>query len=211
MKKLFVTAAVLTFMNIPLLWAESFEARVNRTEIPEGETFLLSLDFDGQSSDSPNLSALDKDFTVYSVSNAYRTNIINNTITQTRQWNLVLMPKNSGALTIPSLKLGNLETNPLQIKVVPSGQTAASNTEKAEGEPRFKMAATVDNKMPYVQQQVNYTLTLYDTGGLQGEEPLFLTTNEDWIIKSLGAPKISNKVIGGRNIREIKLDRKSVV
>ena len=108
LKKLtiFLICALTIAFNVQ---AQTFEAKVNRTEIPEGETFLLTLDLSGaQTNKTPDLGVLDKDFIIYSVSNAYTTKVINNDISQTRQWNLVLMPKNTGALQIPSIKLDQL-------------------------------------------------------------------------------------------------------
>ncbi len=197
-------------LGLCLLWAanlpaQTFEAKVNRAEVPEGETFLLSVELEGAKTNStPDFSVLNRDFTVYSVSNAYRTNIINGQVSQSQQWNLVLMPNKSGKLTIPAISLDNYQTAPLQINVGAVSQTAPAQT-AAPNRPRFKIEAEADNRSPYVQQQVNYTLTLYDTGGLQGEEPVFQSNNEnDWIIKSLGAPEVNTQTIDGRNLREIK-------
>lgn len=205
MKKL-IFGLALMFLITSAALAQEFRATVNRDTVPEGETFLLSLDLTGASTnETPDLAELGKDFTIYSVANAYRTNIVNNTMEQSRQWNLVLMPKHSGEITIPAIKLDNFSTQPVTIKVVKAGEQISPQAPGQSGEPRFKISGEVDNRSPYVQQQVNYTLTLYDTGGLQGEEPMFMTTgNSDWIIRSLGEPQISTQVINGRTIREIK-------
>lgn len=182
--------------------AQVLQASVNRTEIPEGETFLLTLEYEGkQLNETPNLTPLEQDFNVYSVSNSYRTNIINGDMKQSMQWNMVLMPKDMGDITIPSLTLGTMTSNPVKIKVGKVSQTAATES----NQPRFSIKGEVDTPNPYVQQQVNYTLSIYDTGGLQGGEPLFNSSGQnDWIIKNLGDPSVANKVIDGRNLREIK-------
>ena len=205
LKKLtiFLICALTIAFNVQ---AQTFEAKVNRTEIPEGETFLLTLDLSGvQTNKTPDLGVLDKDFIIYSVSNAYTTKVINNDISQTRQWNLVLMPKNTGALQIPSIKLDQYQTEPITVTVRKAGETLSPQQQGQQGQPRFKIDGKIDNGNPYVQQQINYTLTIYDTGGLQGEEPVFLAGgNDEWIIKNLGEPQVKTKVINGRNIREIK-------
>lgn len=185
--------------------AQSLQAKVNRNHLPEGETFLLTLEFDGSKNDeTPDFSILDKDFNVYSVSNAYRTNIINGQMTQSRQWNLVLIPKGFGKLEIPAIKMDKYSSQPIEIMVSKAGQELNPANPQNANQPRFAIKGEVDNKHPFVQQQVNYTLTLVDTGGLQGEEPSFMVNNNEWIIKNLGEPSVSNKVIDGRNIREIK-------
>ncbi len=205
MKKIFL-ALFLMFFLCENVSAQALRARINRPQLPEGETFMLSLELeDADTSETPDLSVLDKDFTVYSVSNAYRTNITNGVMSRSYQWNLVLIPNRSGTLTIPSIKLGTYQSNPVKINVIPAGSAINAPDNQNPNQPRFKIEASVDNKTPYVQQQINYVLTIYDTGGLQGEEPVFVgNTNDEWIIKSLSEPQISTKIINGRNIREIK-------
>lgn len=186
--------------------AQTFSSRVNRTDVPEGETFLLTVELSGaKSSNTPDFSVLNKDFTVYSVSNSFRTNIINGNVSQAQQWNLVLMPNKTGKLEIPTISLDKYQTKPLFINAGAISQTSNPSDGTNTSKPRFKIEADIDNKNPFVQQQINYTLTLYDTGGLQGEAPIFLADNEeDWIVKSLGSPQISTKNINGQNYREIK-------
>lgn len=202
MKKLFFSLVTLFFFCTEV-YAQPFTATVNRTELPEGETLMLSLELqDASTNATPDFSVLDKDFSLYSVSNAYRTNIVNGVSSRSRQWNLVLIPKRTGDVVIPSIKLDKWQTDALTIKVVKAGDTISPANQ--QNQPRFKIKAQVDTRNPYVQQQVNYTVTIYDTGGLQGDAPSFLVSNEDeWIIKNLGEPQISNKVVDGRNLREI--------
>ncbi len=204
MKKLFLILG-LCFLIFGNAAAQTFEAKVNRSSLPEGETFLLTVELEGATSNkTPDFEALNDDFTIYSVANAYRTNIINGNVSTSQQWNLVMMPNKSGRLTIPAIRLENYKTQPLTINVGDAG-TSAKTTTQSENRPKYTIAAEVDNKKPYVQQQINYTLILQDSGGLQGEEPTFQATNDnDWIIKSLGAPEISTQNINGANVREIK-------
>ncbi len=204
--KRFLVALIAFLMLTQNTLAQTFSAKVNRDALPEGETFLLTLELEGASSnESPDLSALNDDFTTYSVSNAYRTNIINGQMTQSRQWNLVLMPNKTGKLTIPAISLGKYKSNPVEITIAKAGDPLPLQDAGQTAQPRFKISASVDNKNPYVQQQINYTLTLLDTGGLQGEEPVFMSGNDDeWIIKSLSTPSVESKVINGKSIREIK-------
>lgn len=193
--------------------AQTLVAKTNRTEIPEGEAFLLTLDYDGNDSTPPDFNVLDRDFTIYSVTNAYQNNFFNGTMTQSRQWQVGLMPKaQAGAeVTIPPIKLGNIHSNPLTLKIVSAADLTHPNNSSNSGYqepqsgPRFAVKGAVNTKTPYVQQQIDYTLTLFDTGGLQGSEPEFVDDGtNNWLIKSLGAPDISSKVVNGRSIREIK-------
>lgn len=188
--------------------AQSLTAKVNRTEIPAGETFLLTLDYDGgNTSETPDFSNLDNDFTIYSVSNSYQSRFINGTTSQLRQWQIALMPKKAGNIIIPPLSLGSLQSNPISLKVVAPGseRQVRQDVHGKQNQPRFAIRGTADNTSPYVQQQINYTVTLYDTGGLQGDEPQFMDNGKnEWIIRNLKAPEISSKVINGQQMREIK-------
>ena len=194
-------------------WAQTFNAAVNRTEVPQGETFVLTLELaDGSDSGNPDLSVLDKDFIVYSVGNAFSYNYINGVASKSRQWQIALMPKNSGKITVPSIKLGNLETQPITLNVIPASAAATEASAGTGGyqapqqmnRPKFSMTAEIGNPNPYVQQQVDYTLKIYDTGGLQGDMPQFIEDgSNNWIIRSLGEPTVGSKIVNGRSLREI--------
>ena len=63
MKKLVLTVAGLVFLWSNQVWSQTFDATVNRNKIPEGETFLLTLELkNAQTDNTPDLSVLDKDF-----------------------------------------------------------------------------------------------------------------------------------------------------
>ena len=190
--------------------AQTFQATVNRTEIPQGETFLLTLETDDDKvKASPDLSVLEKDFTVYSVGNAFQSSYINGVTTHSRQWQIVLMPKNAGKIEIPAISLGTLKSEPISLNVVSSQLVEQAEQQPSEAQkntqPKFAVDASVDNKNPYVQQQVNYTFKIYDSGGLYGEEPIVLDDGKnEWIVKSLGEPTVNSKIINGRQLREIE-------
>ncbi len=208
MKKLVLTVAGLVFLWSNQVWSQTFDATVNRNKIPEGETFLLTLELkNAQTDNTPDLSVLDKDFHTYSISHSYRTNIVNGKADMSQQWNLVLMPNKAGNLLLPAIKLDNFESQPITIEVSKAGSELNIPDEKngkATQINKFSMRGQIDNKTPYVQEQIIYTLKLIDRGGLQGEEPYFeMSDNNDWIIKSLGAPIVNSQVINGQTIREL--------
>ena len=207
MKKLFVAFFCLQLLVSKSVWAQTFQATVNRNEVSQGETFLLTLETDDDKTKAtPDLSVLDKDFNVYSVGNAYQSSYVNGVTTHSRQWQIVLMPKNHGRIEIPAIKLGKLSSQPIMLNVTSSQIAQSQNvddSEKQDNLQKFAVDAEVDNKKPYVQQQINYTFKIYDSGGLYGDTPTISDENNDWIVKSLGNPEISSKVINGRQLREI--------
>ena len=197
------------FIVLLLFWGNStvtqaFQATVNRTEIPQGETFLLTLETDNdKSKQTPDLSVLDKDFKVYSVGNAFQSSYVNGVTSHSRQWQIVLMPKREGKIEIPAIKYGNEVSDPIQLNVVSS--SLAKQIEKGNNIPEFAVDAEIDNKNPFVQQQIIYTYKLYDSGGLYGDAPSILDDgSNDWIVKGLGEPIINRRVINGKTLREIE-------
>ena len=196
---------VLSLFMASNLYAQSFDATVNRNSLPEGETVVLTLNLqDIDTSSTPDLSALSKDFTVLSVSNSYRTNITNGQVKKSRQWNLVMIPNSSGDKTIPEIELAGYKTKPVTIKVIPAGaEDKLVTAQQTDTAPKFKMTGKINNSSPYVQQQINYQLKIYDAGGLQGASPYFVTQNDDWVIRSLGEPVIETKIVNGQSLREI--------
>ena len=103
MRKLIKSVSLSILLGVAFIgaaWAQTFNAAVNRTEVPQGETFVLTLELaDDSDSGNPDLSVLDKDFIVYSVGNAFSYNYINGVASKSRQWQIALMPKNSGKIT----------------------------------------------------------------------------------------------------------------
>jgi len=203
---------LLTCVLIGASAAQTFNAVVNRTEVPQGETFVLTLELtDGADTGNPDLSVLDKDFIVYSVGSGYNFNYMNGVSSKSRQWQIALMPKNAGQITVPAIKLDNMETAPINLNVVPASandvQLSANGgyqSPQQMNKPKFSMVSEVNSKNPYVQQQVDYTIKIYDTGGLQGEAPQFIEDgSNNWIIRSMGAPVVGSKIVNGRSLREI--------
>ena len=207
MKKLYVFFALLMLAAAPVS-AAGLTASVDKNELPQGETLTLTLTYDGgQTNEQPQLDALNRDFNIFSVGSSFQHNYINGKISQKQQWQAVLLPKHEGELTIPSIKLGKLASNPLTIKVVKaSPKNLNQNSDTGTSRPRYAVDAVIDNKNPYVQQEVNLTVRIYDTGGLQLERIVPLDNDENnWVVKSLGEPEVESKVIDGRSVRIIKI------
>ena len=212
MKKFMIALVLALSLSFQAL-AQTLTATVNRNPVPEGEAFILTLTLDEAQNNSlsPDLKPLENDFSVYSVSNSSQINIINGVRSDTKQWNIGLMANKTGEVSIPAIKLGNLSSKPIVMKIISAEQAAqnaaaSGNTSASQSaQPRYSMKAEVNTPHPYVQQQVDYTVTILDTGGLQGDAPYFKDNgSNDWIIKTAAAPTVDSKTINGKTIREIK-------
>ena len=126
MKKIgFLLFAVFFSYNVH---AQSLVAQVNSNQISLGQSIKLKLTLHGaRANTEPDFGVLEKDFKVYSVSNAFQTKIINGKMEQNQEWNLTLVPIGDGVKTIPSIQIGGYKSDPIDIKV----GSSADNTENS--------------------------------------------------------------------------------
>jgi len=206
MKKIFL--ALIFSIIFPIsAYCGALEAQVNNSQVPYGELFELKITYDGDDGNSlsPDLSVLQKDFVIYSTSSSLQSTYINGQGTQTRSWNIGLMPQTKGKLTIPAIKAGNYQTKPIEIEVLAAGNDIQLNTQNNKQNnvaqaANFNIELNVEDKEPFVQQQVNAELIIDDNRGLQLESMPVFADNDDWVIKSISQPIVEN-VSGGRKIK----------
>ena len=101
-------------------FATSFTATVDRNNVAVGQSFTLELSLSGTNPKGvPDLSNLEKDFTVYGTSQSSQTTIINNKMSSNINWNVTLIPKKEGSFTIPAMTIatdeGNLKSEPITV------------------------------------------------------------------------------------------------
>jgi hypothetical protein len=170
-----------------LLWgralAAGLEAILDRNRIAAGETVTLELTAFGDSGGDPDFSPLKADFDILNQGRSTRMAITNGQASSTREWQLVLAPKHSGKLTVPSVTVGGLSSKPLPIEVLPASQAAQL------GQNRSVMIEVVaDPKAPYVQGQVVYTVRLLYRVGLR-QASLSDPSSDDAVVQKLGEDK----------------------
>ena len=76
-----------------LVWSSSLTTSADRTLISEGETLTLTVRFDSQTSDTPDLSPLEHHFEILSRSQQNNFSLINGSSTSYTEWLLTLLPK----------------------------------------------------------------------------------------------------------------------
>jgi hypothetical protein len=149
---------LLAWLSCAQALAGTLEAQIDRTRIVQGETVTLQLSVPGDIQGDPDLSPLERDFEILSRSEGSRINIINGRSSATRNWQLVLLPKRDGDLTIPALQLGSLQSRPLPLSVMPAAaaRTGAAGT---AGQPVL-IEVEADPEHPYVQGEVTYRVRI---------------------------------------------------
>jgi hypothetical protein len=158
--------ALLPWLLMPALsHAASVQATLNRSIVQLGETVTLNLridDYDGNLP-TPDLGALNQDFSILGTSQNRSLSIINGRRTSELTLGVALRPRHTGTLEIPALTLAGMQTAPLQLQVNPANPNAAGT---AQGD--VFMEAQVEPGQAYVGQQLSYVVRLYYAVDLSG-------------------------------------------
>ena len=142
--------------------AAGLEARLDRTRIAEGETVVLILNVPGDSSGTPDISALARDFDILNRSQSMQMSMINGRSSSSRGWQFVLAPKRTGKLSIPAIRVDGASTRPLELDVLPAAQAAQLGPA-----PPVLLEVDAEPKQPLVQQKVIYTVRLLSRAPLR--------------------------------------------
>ena len=129
-------------------------ASVDRQRVEQNESFTLELRVDSNADLSPDLSVLEADFFIGQTSHLSNTSIINGKISRSRTWQVSLMARRAGELTIPPITVGTEQSNPVTI-------TVSEPSRQPPGEADVYLTAEVDTTETYVQAQVLYTIKIY--------------------------------------------------
>ncbi len=214
-------AFTILFMTMIFNAAANITTSIDKTTIPLGEGFVLTLTADENLNDSPDLSVLQDNFKVYSTSVSRQNYIINGQSAASTTWQIGLIALKAGSQEIPAIAVGKSQTAPLKINVISAGSDAVStggegstnlipqesvpagDTTQTAAKYNIESFISEPQKTYYVQQQIIYNVILTDDGSLTGGEPVFNKKEAgNWIIRNLGRPQTDIKTIEGRRIRK---------
>ena len=137
-------------------YAASLLSKVDRSTVNLGESFELTLTFNEQVLfGEPDFSPLEKDFNLLSRNQQSKYSNINGNAISLTQWVLMLSPKRTGNLLIPSFTFKGEVSNALEIQV-----NKAKPSTQVAGAPVFT-ETVLDKGSVYVQEQALLTLRLY--------------------------------------------------
>ncbi|MGA7982058.1 MAG: BatD family protein, partial [Chromatiaceae bacterium] len=163
--------------------AAGLDASLDRNRLAEGDTVTLNLTAPGDAAGTPDFSPLKSDFDILDQGQSTRMTIVNGRSSSTREWRLVLAPKRTGRLTVPSLSVGGLSSAPLALEVVPASQAARLGQSRP-----IMLEVAADPKAPYVQGQVVYTVRILHRVPLR-QASLSDPSAGDAIVQKLGEDK----------------------
>lgn len=199
LRKAFWVLTIVILLPLPVKAAE-LTASVDNKQIAYGETVELRLSYDGADMQDikPDFNVLQKDFTVYSTSSSSSTTVINGNMSQKKEWRVTLLPAKEGKITIPAISAGNYSSNSVEIEVLSSEEVLKTQNDNADKINTAQIASfsaniEIENKNPYIEQEVIATLTVRDNRNLQFESIPYFEDNEDWVIRSVNRPQKTQK------------------
>jgi hypothetical protein len=174
-------------------FAVAFEASVDRANIGEGESLMLTLRYNSNVfSGDPDLSPLEQQFNIINQQRKNSFQYINGKSESWTVWTVSLSPKRKGNLVLPSITYNGERTKPIQInvsKLDPSLQNQQQDV--------FFHAET-DIKTSYVQGQIVYSEKLYFSVPLDNSQ-LNDVVVEDAVVQPLGETKQYRTQLNGRS------------
>ena len=172
---------------------EPVEATVDRAVVRVNESFTYVLRAEGAVRGEPETAPLADLFDVLNVTSSRRIGIVGARATEVNEWQLQLMPKAAGEFTIPELRIGDRQSNPVSVRVLALDPNAS-----AAADIFMELEATPD--VVYAQSQVLFTLRLYigvSTGRATLTAPQ--TSGVEAIIEKLGEDSRYQTSRGGRH------------
>jgi hypothetical protein len=170
----------------------SLLASVDRTTLRANESFTLVLRAEGPVRGEPETAPLAAQFDILNTMSSRRIGIVNTRATEVNEWQFQLMPKTAGDFTIPPLRVGDRQSNAIDVRVLapdPASSAAAD----------IFMELTAEPDVVYAQAQVLFTLRLY-VGVSTGRATLTTpeTTGVEAIVEKLGEDNVYDTSRGGR-------------
>lgn len=140
------------------------QVQVDPSEVTLGEAFkLLLIQEDPRNGGVPDLTVLQKDFVILGTERNVNYSIINGQAQSSSQWLVALRAKKGGILTIPSIKIGLDKSTPITINVQANNAKPQDVQLDSSQSQDVILSAGVSETKPYVNQQIIYTVKLYNS------------------------------------------------
>jgi len=148
---------VLTLTTLlPRAGLTAVSANLERETISISDTVRLIIKSDNtENGVKPDFSILKQNFNVLGTSTTQNVTIVNGKQKSSKSWISEIEPKSAGSFTIPPIGVGNEETRPLRLTVLPGEARDQNNSRDVY------LEFDIDNTHPYVQQQIVATVRLY--------------------------------------------------
>ena len=168
MRRLFLIAILLCW-HVAALATVSTE--VSQSSVKIGETFRIIFTMDAlQSSSIPDLTSLQQNFDIIGTERSIAYSNVNGQTNSVHQWIVLLKPKKTGMLLIPSIQFGSQQSTASSIDVTGNQVATTSDSQNDEPHEEVMLKTKVSQHELFVNQQVIYTVKLYNRQRLMNAE-----------------------------------------
>lgn len=186
---------ILNVISASLLAIE-ISASVDHNPVNLNESVQITFSANDEPDREPDFSPLEKDFTILEQAQQQSTQIINWERKKSYQWVLTVMAKRTGKLVIPAINFGQDSSQFSSLTVNEAQVTGKENED-------LFLQVKVDNRQPYIQQQIIYTLKLYSKVRIT-QANLTEPASQNTIIEKLGEDKSFNALFQGEKYKVIE-------
>lgn len=161
MKKLIIISF---FYLINTLAHAEVQIQVDPAEISQNEPFRILLTQPSLQSANgiPDLTPLRKDFIILGTERSVNYSVINGQTQASSTWVITLKARKIGPVTIPAIKMGSDQSSPLTINVSAQDTSIQSTNDTQQLQDIF-LTTEVNEKKPYLNQQITYKVRLYNS------------------------------------------------
>ncbi len=196
----FISVGVLLLcLLLPNTLFAKVSAHVDRTTLYQGDRVTLTIESEDQDGE-PDFSPLQADFRTGGTSQSQQISIINGRYSNKTSWQIELEPLRANNVIIPSIRVGNEQTQPILLTI--KQQTPQEQAQTAN-DIFILVKAETGGHPPFVQQQIRYSVRLlFRLPLLEGE--LSTPVVENAIIEQLGDSERSRTIYNGSEYQVIE-------
>ena len=178
---------------------------VDHTQVSLDDRITLQIVAQDSDESNPNLNPLSLDFNVLSTTMSSEIRLINNKVSREKMWSIILTPKHSGTLTIPSLSLGKEKTSPIivQVAAITTDPATLPKQENTQNKEPIFMQTSVAPKTVYEGQAGLYTVKIFYNTSVR-EPALAIPDMGDAKLIHMGTDTNQRTTIDGKNYQVLE-------
>ena len=151
-----------------MVWA-TIVTKVEPVTVALGATFRVTFTTeDDKVTGMPDLTPFEQDFTIVGTERQTVYSVVNGQAHLVHEWSVLLSAKRAGVLTLPSIRIGHEQSAPSRIEVTKA--SLVNDKPKDMSRDGLLLKATVDKKTVLVNQQLVYTVKLFNSRQLMDAE-----------------------------------------
>ena len=141
----------------------TISVQVDPTSVQLGETFRLTFSMDDPKiAGIPDLTPLQQDFTIVGTERNMSYTLINGQTHAIGQWTVLLTAKKTGVIAIPSIRIGHQQSMPTSVEITEIKPTLDNDNQEHTTQAGVMLKTEVNPAEVFINQQVIYTVKLYN-------------------------------------------------